>query len=227
VRLQVEETDIAGMDSTIKYLLKLASGNNSKTSYLKSLKKLRSTRANVEATVELALGAFAGSVASPASAPPVFAPSRLEGEILRTLENMVPSAGLSYRQLLLDLESPGRVSYRGTAAEIREVLRETLDHFATDEDVMKAPGYRNEEGRDRPTMRQKARFILKSRKTGDTQRKTSEQALGILEEGIAALTRSVYDRGSVATHVTSTRHEIASVKNFSDAVLAELLQVQQ
>jgi len=218
-RARVDDREFAELDSAVKYFLKLASGKNSKNTYLKTLRTIRGLRSNMEAAVEITIGS------SSSHAGPIFAPSRLETEILRTLEKMVPSAALSYRQVLQDLESPGRASYRGTAAEIRETLRETLDHFATDQEVMAASGYKNEEGRTGPTMRQKARFILKSRKQTGPQLKTSQDALDVVEAGIAALTRSLYDRGSVATHVAATRGEMATVKNFSDAVLAELLQV--
>ena len=44
-----------------------------------------------------------------------------------------------------------RISYRGTAAELREVLRELLDHLAPDADVLKS-GIRLEAGQTTPTM---------------------------------------------------------------------------
>jgi len=217
-RLGLGESHFAELDESMQYLLRLSSGHNSKASYLRTLKLLRGLRPKLEAVKELVIGA---GTTRPAT---VFSPSKLETQILNTLDQMVPSAGLSYRQVLQDLESVGRTSYRGTAAELREVVRETLDHLAPDAEVVSGPGYQNEEGRATPTMRQKARFILKARGLGDTALKPSQDALQVVEAGIAALTRSVYDRGSLSTHVSSTRREIATVKNYTDALLAELLQ---
>jgi hypothetical protein len=86
--------------------------------------------------------------------------SREEKLILHTPESLVPSAALSYRQGLLDLVGVQRVSYHGTAAEFRESLRETLDHLAPDLKVVAQPWYKPEEGQKKPTMKQKARYIL-------------------------------------------------------------------
>ncbi len=218
VRLGVSDSHFSEMDESMQYLLQLSSAHNSKSSYLKTLKDLRRSRPKLDAVKELVIGSQA------ILQPTVFSPSKLEAQILQTLEKMVPSAGLSYRQVLQDLESVGRTSYRGTASELREIVRETLNHLAPDEEVINALGYKPEEGRTAPTMRQKAKFILKARGLGDTALKPSQDALKIVEAGIAALARSVYDRGSLSTHVASTRTGIATVKNYTDALLAELLQ---
>ena len=53
-----------------------------------------------------------------------------------TLSAILPATAASYEQCLLDLGGPSRRSYRGVAHEMREVLRETLDHLAPDPDVM-------------------------------------------------------------------------------------------
>lgn len=59
---------------------------------------------------------------------------------------LVPTAALSYQQAIRDLADGGRVSYRGPAAELREVLREVLDHQAPDGEVMKSSDYKPEKG---------------------------------------------------------------------------------
>ena len=78
-------------------------------------------------------------------------------------------------------------TFRGTASELREALRETLDHLAPDEDVMKAPGFKLERDRKAPTQKQKVRFILRSRRVPKGARKTPEDSVSLIEE----LTRSV------------------------------------
>lgn len=58
--------------------------------------------------------------------------SPAELALVSTLERLLPTAAASYRQGLLDLQVADRLSYRGTASEFRETLRETLDHLAPD-----------------------------------------------------------------------------------------------
>jgi hypothetical protein len=74
-------------------------------------------------------------------------------------------------------------------------------------------------------MKQKARFILKNRGGPQTSVSSSEDAIVRIEEGTASLARSVYMRGSVATHVATTLREARALKLYADAVLAELLEI--
>ena len=79
------------------------------------------------------------------------------------------------------------------ASELREVLRELLDHLAPDEDVRRR--VKLEKDQRRPSMKQKAIFIMKSRGIGETGRKTSEHAVEAIENSVGLLARSVYGRG--------------------------------
>jgi hypothetical protein len=74
-------------------------------------------------------------------------------------------------------------------------------------------------------MRQKARFILKARGVGESSRTAPEQSVELLEEQIASLARSVYERGSASTHAATVKPQVLSFKSYADAVLAELLQL--
>ena len=55
------------------------------------------------------------------------------------------------------------MSYRGTANEIRETLRETLSYLAPDSEVEKQKNFKLEKGHNKPTQKQKVHFILKQR----------------------------------------------------------------
>ncbi len=154
----------------------------------------------------------------------------VEAAILAKLNGVVPSAALSYEQALRDLQHAGRKSWRGTGVELREALREVLDALAPDADVTAVPGYEpepDEHGRPRPkpTMRQKARFILKNGGLGKTALKAPQDAAGLVEELTASLARSAYERGSVATHVATTRQDVLRVKGYVDSVLCDVLDV--
>jgi hypothetical protein len=151
----------------------------------------------------------------------------VEDAIVATLEAMIPSAGASYRQVLLDLQNKGRVSHRGTAAELREVVREVLDILAPDSEVVKAHGFRFDSGRTAPTMAQKVRFILKARKAADPARETAENAADVLDHNIATLGRSVCTTGAMNVHTARTLGEVRNFEMYADALLAELLEIHK
>ena len=119
----------------------------------------------------------------------------------------------------------GRHSFRGTAAELREALREILDHLAPDDDVQASSGFKLEPDQTRPTMRQKVRFILKSRRRSDPAIATAEKAADVVDELTASLVRSVYTRASMSTHVSSGPEEVMRIKAYVDVILTDLLEV--
>jgi hypothetical protein len=136
------------------------------------------------------------------------ASSEEDEQIISKLDVLVPSAALSYKQAVFDLKDNSRVSFRGPALELREALREILDHLAPDDDVTAAPGYVHEKERIGPTMKQKVRFIMK-KKGKRSSSDAPEQAVTTFEEAIAALTRAVYERSSKAAHAASERQTVA------------------
>lgn len=219
VKLGLNDDVLAGLDGPAQELLRLAAGQNARASYLRSLRALHRARVVVETERELKLGQVT-------AAPHVdIVTSGVETQILTTLRKLLPSAGLSYEQALRDLRGAPRLSYRGTAVELREALREVLDHLAPDADVMRSPGFKLEKDAARPTMKQKAQFILKARGVVSGALATPRDAIQRVEDASASLARSVYTRGSVSTHVATTREEVLTMKPYVDGVLAELLQV--
>ena len=219
VKLGLNDDVLAGLDGPAQELLRLTIGRNARASYLRSLRALYRARVAVETERELKLG-------QAAAGPHVdIVTSGVETQILTTLRKLVPSAGLSYEQALRDLSGAPRLSYRGTAVELREALREVLDHLAPNADVMRSPEFKLEKDAARPTMKQKAQFILKARGVVSGALASPKDAIQRLEDGSASLARSVYSRGSVSTHVATTREEVLNMKTYADGVLAELLQV--
>lgn len=210
-----EDEPVATLDSGWQDLIRLAHGNNARRSYASKLRALREKLR--DANVALV------------STPPVSRAGSLfsseEQVILATIENLVPSASASYRQGLVDLRGPDRVSYRGSAVEFREALREVLDHLAPDDQVTQQDGFKLEPNRTRPTMRQQVRFILRARGLGKSQREASEKSVGLIDERIGEIARAIYDRASVATHVIETKAEVAQIKRFVDTVLFDILEI--
>jgi hypothetical protein len=108
-------------------------------------------RADIEKLVPPPNGVKVGTVAR----------TEEDEQTIRKLDALVPSAALSYEQAVLDLKDDSRVSFRGPALELREALREILDHLAPDSTAV--PGYVQEKDRDGPTMKQKVRFVMKKK----------------------------------------------------------------
>lgn len=145
--------------------------------------------------------------------------------IIDTLSWISPAAAASYKQCLLDLGGAPRLSYRGVAHELREVLRETLNHLAPDNDVMAEASFKPEENTKGPTHRQKALYVLRKRKLSREAMTAPELAVSMVEELGAKITRSTYALGSASAHSISSGQEVRQLKMYVDAVLAELLEI--
>jgi hypothetical protein len=145
--------------------------------------------------------------------------------IIRTLEAVCSPASVCYQQALQDLADSTRRSWRGTVAELREALRELLDKVAPDDAVSGVPGFKLEEGARGPTMRQKARFVLRSRRWSDSERKPVEDATQTVDDNVGAFVRTAYTRSSVAVHTEPERRDAISVLRFVELVFLELLEL--
>lgn len=219
VSLPIDQQQLDSLDGINQHMLELAARPNRKSTYRTRMRELNGLRGRIETAIEIRANA-------PAARQTTQLTTATEAAILTTLDKVVPTIALSYKQVLLDLGDKHRTSYRGTASELREVLRELLDHLAPDEDVLKS-GVKLEKDQRHPSMKQKAIFIMKSRGIGETGRKTSEHAVEAIENSVGLLARSVYDRGSLSTHVATTRQEVLTLKGYADAVLADLLQIHK
>jgi Predicted pPIWI-associating nuclease len=216
----IDKEQIDALDRVMQHLIVLAADSNRTATYRRTIQELRPLRAPVLAALEIRFSAAA-------TAPAPLLLSHVEAAILNTLEKLLPLTALSYRQALQDLADQKRFSYRGVAAEFREVLREVLDHLAPDADVMKVAGFKLEQGQTKPTMKQKAVSILKARGLNETKRRPATDAIAIIEGAVGSLARAAYSRGSLATHVGTERAEVLTFKGYADAVVAELLEIHK
>jgi len=214
------ETDtVLRHDEEWQQLVRLAHGNNARRTYLRTIGALR------KGLLEFNILALSAPVVPATQSAAGTFPSREEVLILKTLESLVPSAAASYQQGLSDLIGPERLSYRGTAAEFRESLRETLDHLAPDAEVQKQEWYKPEEDQKKPTMRQKVRYVLTSRERNKTQRDSAERVLALIDELSGEVMRAVYNRASLATHIHQSKGEVQKIKRYVDTVLFDLLEI--
>jgi len=202
------------LDSAFEALLQLSDGNNNVSSYKKSANLIRKAGPKIRALLAKSAGAArSGGL------------SLDEKRLIETLGALVPTAAVSYQQALADLSDSNRMSFRGPALELREALREVLDHLAPDKDVSEADGFQLEKGLTKQTMKQKVRFILKARGKGKTTIGPPEDSVNRIEGLVADVTRSVADLSSIATHVATEKQNVVSVKRYIDAVLHDILEL--
>ncbi len=209
------EEDLALFDQHFKRLYELAEGTNKAASYKWRISSVRKALPKVTSRLEMEI----------ASGREGATQSIVETLIVETVTALVPTAGLSYQQAIHDLADVNRVSFRGTATELREVLREVLDHLAPDTAVMKSDGFVLEKDRPKPTMKQKVRFILKARGQGASTTASPEKAAEAVESIVGELARSVYSFGSLVTHVAGERQAVVQLKRYVEAVLSHLLEL--
>ena len=201
------------IDFVVQKILELASSRREKIAYVGQINELRPFL--LEASLDLWKSRGSGQLVL----------SQTEKDILTTLVTLLPSSAASYEQALRDIAQGGRVSWRGTAAELRETLRTVIDHLAPDEKVTAASGFRFDDKRTSPTQKQKVRYILKARRSSSTAVAVVEKSLDTVEEAVAALARSTYDRSSASTHAEASIKDIRNLKRYVDALLADLLEV--
>lgn len=215
IQAGMKETDLQQIDDILQDLNILRRGNNRKSSYLSCITACRKLIATVSVQRHKLVGINA---ITPAKSAIGITPQ--QQKVIDTLTAMLPLAASSFAQVLNDLADTSRMSFRGPAAELREILREVIDQLAPDSTVVSAPGFQYEKDRNSPTIRQKVRFIMKSRRKGSNAT-TSEDALASLD----ALARSLYNRGSAATHSAKERNEVLRIQSYTEALLMDLLEI--
>lgn len=212
-----EEGPLQPLDASMQKLLSYCNARTSKIKYLAELKTAKKELGSIELKCLLSISNTSGGGQT--------ALAEQDIAIIKTLNDLLPSAHKSYEQGLQDLADQKRQSWRGPVAEFREALRETLDHLAPDVDIKKQPGFKLESDQKGPTMKQKVVFILKSRQVGSTVIDTTKSNVDLIEEKTGAFVRSVYNRSSASTHGLSTRKEAISIKTHIALILSELLEV--
>lgn len=211
----LSEENLSHIDSSMQDLLRCTQRSTLKITYLRCLKTLRQSLHDLEVK-DITLTSERAAIPG----------GNRDRAILCTLIKINPSSALSYKQALIDLQDQNRRSWRGTAVEFRESLRELLDTMAPDNDVVAQPGFKLEENTKKPTMKQKAVFILKSRKASEKNFKAFADAIGVAEELVGKFVRSVYDRSSVGTHTPISKDEVLRIRGYVSLALSELLEIK-
>lgn len=210
------ENDLVTTDTQMQYLLRCAQKRTSMSVCKRTMKDIN------KALHELELKSIIPAIIERVNSSDDIRYSKL----IDTLQKINSSAAISYEQALEDLNDTDRKSWRGTAVEFREALREVLDKLAPDEDVKAQPGFKLDQDVKGPTMRQKTVFILKSRRIAEKQIKPLADAINIVEELIGKFIRSIYERSSIATHMHTSREEAFKIRDYVTLALIELLEIK-
>jgi len=152
----------------------------------------------------------------------------LDEEVLRRLRRLDVQLANGYEQVILDLEDQNRISYRGTAGELREVLTGVLHTLAPTAQVEATDWYRESRrsGARReptPTRAERVRFILRGRNTGSAQTDAAETYVESVEERLGLVVNATYARNSVAAHRGAELDEVAQLLRYANALLREVL----
>ena len=220
VRPSIESTatskeHLDGVDAAMQALLALCHKKGSVQKYRDHLRKSKGHLIHLDTGI-----VTAGGKQSSEGRP------EQDVRIVTTLRALLPSAALSYEQALQDLSASDRLSWRGPATDLREALRETLDHLASDKDVQAAVGYKQDPNTNGPTMKQKVRYILKNRGQAKAVAATTEDATAAIDEAVGSFVRSVYTRSSVSTHTPTDKQEVLRLRDLARVVLGELLEAR-
>jgi len=210
--LPAQADEVARADQSFSQLHELSRRKPSKQKCLDALTEAKKSLVSIEG-----LALTAGAQRSAAIVEPI------DSKVISTLDGVCPVAAASYRQGLADLAAVSRTSWRGSATEFREALRETLDTLAPDSEVQRVPGFKREPDTHGPTMKQKAKFILKRRGAKSAQVDHSVGVVESVEDMLGGITRSVYRRSSVSTHTPTDRAEVVRLHLWVRLLLCELL----
>jgi hypothetical protein len=218
------ETNI--LDGYFETLQNLSSKRSHRTSYIDLFKKINKKFLGLEIQKEY-------SIADPLlENKSSFNVSDVENKIYQTLHKIDPIISASYMQMLIDVNDPNKISFKGTFHELREVLREVLARLALDTEVIQSKDFKLEINCSKPTMRQKVLFIFNQRGSSKDEKDIAIASVTPIEVGdnaVAGLTRNVYESGSTSAHTStaSVRGHVVQLKMYLDAILCHLLEINR
>jgi hypothetical protein len=150
---------------------------------------------------------------------------RENDQIYLALLELAEPLAKSYAQVKIDLLDTNRVSWAGTAHEIREVLSTMLRVLAPDDLVISQSWYRQDPKTNGPTQKQRVKKILLDHHSGSKEKDVVEQ-VSKLDDMIADLVRATYSRASDAAHRLKVRKEVSRIVKYFDVFALDLLNLE-
>jgi hypothetical protein len=219
IQILRDEKMVATMDESMERLLNLTVNNNARRTILRALQHAKDH--------------FTGSLLLPLSRAhwsraPETSPAGRDGIVVVRLRALDSDLADSYEQAVLDVEDLERLSYRGPAAELREVLTGVLHKLAPTSDVEATDWYKEARRsgarkETTPTRAERTRYILRSRLKGSAVTEGAESYTSMVEERLEGVVSATYKRGSAATHAGTERGEVELLLPYLNALLRELL----
>jgi hypothetical protein len=148
----------------------------------------------------------------------------IDRRLLDALQEIAEPLANSYLQIVADFEDDGRISWAGTAHEIRELLRKLLEQLAPVDKVEAEPWFKQEANTSGPTQRQRVKYILASQ-NGDSKQQKVAQDIELIEDKIGMLVRDVYGRASDAAHRSKSKAEAFKILRYFHAFAYDLLDI--
>ena len=219
VRIVGEDQQVLSMDEEMQRLLKLASADSSRAAVIRSCASATNhMRRNLLVPLSRAYWSQA----------PERSPAGRDDEVAVRLEELDGDLAESYEQAVIDVEDENRLSYRGPAAELREVLTGVLHRLAPNAEVEATDWYRESRRSGSrteaaPTRAERTKFILRSRAKGSAVTEAAESYMVSVEERLSSVINATYKRGSAATHGGTEREELVKLLPYINALLKELL----
>jgi len=219
IRIVGEDEQISVMDDAMQRLLRLASKESARRTVVRAL--------------GVAIRHFTDKLLVPVSRAywsqaPGRTPVGRDEDAANRLRQLAPDLADSYEQAVLDIEETDRISYRGPAAELREVLTGVLHMLAPNPRVEETDWYREARrtgvrAEPTPTRAERVKFILRSRAKGSAVTEVGESFMTSVEERLANVVNATYRRGSAATHGSTERDEMGQLLPYVNAILREIL----
>jgi hypothetical protein len=140
------------------------------------------------------------------------------GPLVTRLRSLSPELADSYEQVQADLQDGARMTFLGTAGEIREVMRATIHLLSPDEEVAAQEWFVGDDN-GRPTQAERIRFVVQSKSGADSAIEAAE----IIDTKVGRFGRQLYQRASKSFHAGTQRDEVGRIATWVDAVLNEIL----
>lgn len=145
-------------------------------------------------------------------------------DILEALREVSMPLANSYLQIIAEFEDDGRITWDGTAHQIRELLRKLLDSLAPTNLVEKQGWYKEGDGLSGPTQKQRVKYIL-SIKSAGSKEQAVVQNIVLIEDKIGNLVRDTYQRASDAAHRSKDKTEAYRILRYFEAFAYDLLNI--
>ena len=135
------------------------------------------------------------------------------------------SLARSYAQIKIDITDKTRLSWAGTAHEIRQIISTLLETLAPDSEVINEEWYKQDPQTKGPTQKQRAHYILIKQKK-DSKEQEVVEVVSLLNDLIETLVRSTYGRASDAAHRFKGRREVIRILNYFESFTTDLLNLE-